>query len=220
MNFLDFYKQYWKSKGPLRAAQDLLVINRNAKSEKVLKTLPVSSPVLDAGCGNGDFTFLLARRGYKGIGIDISSAAIKIARATAPQIPFLVASLEKGLPFGGDEFAAVWCFEVLEHLFDVHGALSELNRLLAKDGLLILTVPYHGLIKNIAIALDGFERHYNPYISHIRFYTRKSLGVCLSRAGFTVLLREGIGRFWPLWMSDFVVAQKTSSPGVAPQIIG
>ncbi len=114
----------------------------------------------------------------------------------------------------------MWCTEVLEHVLDVHAGLAELNRVVVQGGLLVLTVPYHGLAKNLLIALVAFERHYNPYISHIRFYTRKSLCDCLERAGFTAISWGGVGRCWPLWMSHFVIARKTGVPGHTPQIIG
>ena len=130
------------------------------------------------------------------------------------------ASLEEGLPFASEAFAAIWCTEVLEHLFDVHTALTELNRVLMPGGLLVLTVPYHGLIKNLLIALGGFERHFNPYLSHLRFFTRKSLGACLAQGGFLALSWGGVGRYWPLWMSHFVVARKTANPSPAPEIVG
>jgi 2-polyprenyl-6-hydroxyphenyl methylase/3-demethylubiquinone-9 3-methyltransferase len=103
---------------------------------------------------------------------------------------------------------------------DVHGCLAEINRVLKMGGLLILTVPYHGLIKNLGIALLYFERHYNPYISHVRFYTKKSLKACLLRGGFKVVRWEGLGRYWPIWMSVFVIAEKTSLPEPRPEIIG
>ncbi len=191
-----------------------------AKLQKALTELSPGSLVLDAGCGNGEFSLFLVELGYEVTGVDISSAAIAKARMAIPESRFEVASLETGLPFTEGEFAAVWCTEVLEHLFDVHTALTELNRVLMPSGLFVLTTPYHGLIKNLAIALAGFEQHYNPYLSHIRFFTRKSLGVCLTRAGFTAVSWGGVGRRGPLRMSHFVVAHKTSLPEPAPEIIG
>lgn len=43
----------------------------------------ITSPVLDAGCGNGPVTIHLAERGYQVLGIDFSSAAIDQAREKA-----------------------------------------------------------------------------------------------------------------------------------------
>lgn len=133
---------------------------------------------------------------------------------------FLQASLEFGLPFKNNTFSLIYCSEVLEHIFDTHFVLSEFNRILKLNGLFILTVPYHGLIKNIIISFRNYKEHYNPYISHIRFFTLKSLKVCLERSGFKMISYSGLGRCWPIWKSFFVVASKVSLPTGPPKIIG
>jgi 2-polyprenyl-3-methyl-5-hydroxy-6-metoxy-1,4-benzoquinol methylase len=216
MDTTDFYERYWQKE----AGRGFAVPERQAKLHKALQGLPSGSPVLDAGCGKGEFSFYLAQLGYQVTGIDISEVAVEKARQSTPQGHFETASLDTKLPFPAEQFAAVWCTEVLEHLFDVHIALAELNRVLKPNGLLVLTTPYHGLVKNLAIAIAGFDRHYDPYISHIRFFTRRSLQMCLQRAGFQAEAWSGLGRRWPLWMSFFVVARKATLPGPAPEIFG
>ena len=51
------------------------------------------------------------------------------------------------LPFADETFDCILCTEVLEHLHTPHQAISEMNRVLKKDGLLILTtrflIPIH-----------------------------------------------------------------------------
>ena len=220
MSRIKIYERYWSERGGIAENKKELFILSREKLRRALKGLPKGTCVLDAGCGKGDYSIFIRGLGYKVVGFDISPTAINAAREVIPDIRFEIGSLEDELPFKGDEFAAVWCSEVLEHLLDIHGALSEVNRVLIKDGLLVLTVPYHGLMKNLAIALHGFEGHYNPYISHIRFYTKRSLRECLSRAGFSVIRWEGLGRCWPLWMSIFVIAKKTSLPAPKPEILG
>jgi ubiquinone/menaquinone biosynthesis C-methylase UbiE len=190
------------------------------KLKSALDGLPTGVCLLDAGCGEGKFICFLKSMGYQVSGFDISATAINAAKETNPDIEFKIASLEEKIPFPDNKFTGVWCSEVLEHLLDVHGALTEINRVLIEGGLFVLTVPYHGIIKNLAIALHAYEAHYNPYISHIRFYTKRSLRDCLSRAGFSIMRWEGIGRYWPLWMSIFVVARKTGCPKPRPAIIG
>jgi len=176
--------------------------------------------VLDAGCGEGGFVRFLSDLGFRSSGVDLSSVAISRAKAASPHSRLTVASLEEGVPFLTGSFAAVWCTEVLEHLFDIHGALAELNRVLMPGGLLVLTVPYHGLVKNILIAVGGFERHYNPYLSHLRYFTKRSLEACLANGGFEAFDWTGLGRCWPLWKSLFVVARKKALAGSRPEIVG
>ncbi len=216
MNTTDFYERYWLKE----AGRGFAVPDRQRKLREALRNIPAGSRVLDAGCGQGEFSDYLVQLGYQVIGVDISEVAVEKARQNVPQGHFEVTPLGAALPFAAEQFAAIWCTEVLEHLFDVHAALAELNRVLCPNGLLVLTTPYHGLIKNLAIAVAGFEHHYDPSISHIRFFTRQSLGACLQRAGFRVEKWSGFGRRRPLWMSFFVVARKATSPGPAPEIFG
>ena len=193
---------------------------RKVLLRKALADLQAGARILDAGCGSGEFLLFLAGLGYEVTGVDLSPAAISKAKAVVPVARLEAASLEQRLPFASGAFAAIWCTEVLEHLFDVHSALTELNRVLMPGGLLILTVPYHGLVKNQFIALGSFERHFNPYLSHLRFFSRKSLGDCLAHSGFMAISWGVVGRCWPIWMSHFVVARKTALPSPAPEIIG
>jgi 2-polyprenyl-6-hydroxyphenyl methylase/3-demethylubiquinone-9 3-methyltransferase len=215
-----YYERYWRREGGSPAEGTFAFEERKARLRQSLAGIPAGAPVLDAGCGSGQFLLFLSGLGYIVTGVDLSPAAISKARAVVPGVRLEVASLERGLPFASRTFAAVWCTEVLEHLFDIHAALVEMNRVLIPGGLLVLTAPYHGRVKNLLIALGGFERHYNPYLSHIRFFTRKSLGTCIVNGGFTVLSWGGVGRYWPLWMSHFLVARKTAAPSSTPEIIG
>jgi len=215
-----FYERYWERPGGSPAESVFAMEERKVLLRKALADLPAGARILDAGCGSGEFLLFLSGLGYEVTGVDLSPAAVSKARAAVPVARLETASLEQGLPFASGVFAAIWCTEVLEHLFDVHSALTELNRVLMPGGLLVLTVPFHGLVKNLLIALGGFERHFNPYLSHLRFFTRKSLGACLARSGFMALSWVGVGRYWPLWMSHFVVARKTAEPSPPPEIIG
>ena len=208
MNLTEFYERYWQHPES-EPEQGQLVVQRKRMLRVALTNFEPRAQVLDAGCGNGVFTAFLSELGFDAKGIDISGTAIGKARQRYPGIRFEVASLEDGLPFKNEEFDVIWCTEVLEHLFDVEAALAEINRVLRANGKLVLTMPYHGLVKNIAISVLSFDRHYDPGGPHIRFFTRRSLHLCLRRAGFVLERSEGVGRFWPVWMSHFVVARKT-----------
>lgn len=216
----DFYERYWNVRGELSRHHARRIDQCKLKLKRALVDIPIGLPVLDAGCGQGVFSLFMLDLGYKVFGIDISYKAVRDAARTISDGYFGLASLEDGLPFKEGYFAAVWCSEVMEHIFDVYGVLAELNRVLARHGMLVLTTPYHGFLKNLAIALTGFEKHYNPNISHIRFFTRKSLADCLGGAGFEIVKCNGVGRWKPFWMSHFVVSRKISMPLPSPEITG
>ncbi len=96
--------------------------------------------VLDAGCGYGYGTAILAGAGAsRAIGIDISEEAIEAARAHGD------AQFETGdvasLPFDDDSFDLVTCFEAIEHLVRRDEALDELARVLRPSGVLLISTP-------------------------------------------------------------------------------
>lgn len=224
MRAKEFYEAYWQKDGASPEG-DPTTTERRARLQAALQSLkgtgrPEGFQVLDAGCGTGEFVAFLHDLGFQVTGVELSEAAVTKARKRYLDADIRVASLEEPLPFTDAVFDVIWCTEVLEHMFDVHSTLAEFNRVLKKGGTLLLTTPYHGLVKNLAIVLLGFDRHFNPEISHIRFFTQATLARCLKRAGFVPVSWQGIGRSWPLWKSFFVEARKESPAGPRPEIIG
>jgi 2-polyprenyl-3-methyl-5-hydroxy-6-metoxy-1,4-benzoquinol methylase len=141
MKVQQFYERYWQREYGSPADYDPTTSERKQKLKKIFERIPKESFILDAGCGNGEFSSFIAVQGYRSISIDIAEAAVRSAMQTYPRGHFHVASLDQGIPFSDNTFAAAWSSEVLEHLFDVHAVLSELNRVLQPNGLFILTVP-------------------------------------------------------------------------------
>jgi len=165
---------------------------------------------LDLGCGGGQFTTLLQESGYDSMGMDIATNAIKMARRNHPDIPYEILNADGSIPAKDVTYNVVWTTEVIKHVLEVHDFLSEINRVLKPNGLLILTTPYHGRLKNFMITLLKFDRHFDPEGSHIRFFDRKGLDRCLRKAAFAPHLFDGIGRFWKMYRTWFVIAKKLS----------
>lgn len=140
--------------------------------------------VLDLGCGDGAIAAELAGAGARVTGVDVSPVAIERARAAHPQVEFETTASDEQLPFEDAAFDAVVCLNVLEHVADTQHFLSEARRVLVPAGLFGLTVPFHGVLKNVLIALRSFERHHDPLEPVLRFYTRRSLAHLLDEFGF------------------------------------
>ena len=98
--------------------------------------------VLDAGCGTGYGSAELALSARSVAGIDLALEAVAFARAsyTAPGLSFLAASCT-ALPFSNASFDLAVAFEVIEHLEDYRALLTECARVLAPQGLFIVSSP-------------------------------------------------------------------------------
>ena len=102
--------------------------------------------VLDAGCGVGYGTALLAAAGAaEAVGIDVSRESVEAARTGAPDNASFVVGDVHALPFDEGRFGLVVCFEVIEHVEDRDAVLGELARVLAPDGVLALSSPHRGV---------------------------------------------------------------------------
>jgi ubiquinone/menaquinone biosynthesis C-methylase UbiE len=95
-------------------------------------------PVLDAGCGPGRTTALLAERG-PAIGLDLSPGMIEVAQRDHPELDFRIGSMT-ALEFPGESFGGVVTWWSIIHLPRdvVPQALSEFHRVLAPGGVLLM----------------------------------------------------------------------------------
>jgi len=172
--------------------------------------------VLDIGCGNGSLTAAWAKDGWDVTGVDFSESGIAHARASHPNIAFhqMPVGPELVEHFGGGCFDAIVSAEVVEHLYAPRDLARNSFRLLRDGGMLILTTPYHGYVKNLVMAATGtMDRHWTVLWDggHIKFWSWKTIGVLLREAGFTGLEFRGVGRVPYLWKSMVVCANKPKS---------
>jgi SAM-dependent methyltransferase len=97
--------------------------------------------MLDAGCGTGGFLrWALDVGSFSEVaGIDIGADAIDLARERAPEADLRIGSL-RTLPFPDSRFDLVVTNDVLQHVMeeDVQPSLSELHRVLASQGTLLV----------------------------------------------------------------------------------
>jgi len=98
--------------------------------------------VLDAACGEGYGSALLATVAGSVTGVDLSEPAIAHAneRYSADGLRFMVSDC-LAMPFGDDEFDCVVSFETLEHLENHQGLMTEFRRVLKPGGFLLISSP-------------------------------------------------------------------------------
>jgi len=166
--------------------------------------------VLDLGCGLGRTAAAAAAAGARVVAVDVARVAVERARAAHPGLDVRLVPVEGPLPLEDGAFDVVYAGEVIEHVADTAGWLSEARRVLAPGGRLLLTTPSHGRLRSAAIALGAFERHFDPLGDHLRFYTRRSLRSTLQQFGFEdVSVRAAGGR--PLLRATLLASGRKAS---------
>jgi O-antigen biosynthesis protein len=97
--------------------------------------------VLDLASGEGYGTAMLARTAGLTIGIDIDENAVQHAnkKYLAENLRFLSGSITN-IPLT-TQFDIIICFEAIEHIYDQEKLLVEVKRLLAPDGLFVISTP-------------------------------------------------------------------------------
>lgn len=195
----DYYERYWTT-GHGQYSGDLQGYATNLRSwmRAELRDMADDAPVLEVGCGDGSFTRSLAELSSRVTAVDISASQIERNARAHPEIRFLQHDVAQPFPFARETFGAVWCSEVLEHLFDPGFALREMQRVLERGGRLLVTVPYHGAFKDVLIALFKWDEHFAPTNPHIRFFTRKTLTQLAASAGFVEMETTTCGMNKPL----------------------
>ena len=136
---------------------------------------------LDLGCGAGEFSAALAEAGAEVIGADLAEAALERARRRHPGVSFVSVPFDGPLPFEDCSFELVWAGEVIEHVADTAQWMSEVRRVLAPGGRLLVTTPSHGRLR---LAVFGVEAFSEPLGDHLHLYTRRSLQTLLDEFGF------------------------------------
>jgi SAM-dependent methyltransferase len=152
-----------------------------------LRGVASDAPVLAVGCEQAFLAAHLAEYSTDATVLDTSAPQIAQLAPRFPEVAFLPHDLARPLPFPRDTFAAVWCCEFLDRVFDPGAALRELHRILAPGGRLLVTVPDHGAMRNVLIALFRWDHHFAPTNPRIRHFTSRTLAPLARAAGFANL---------------------------------
>ena len=200
----DFDERYWKKK------EILGDYGYKVKLIKKLVPLEEGLEILDFGCGKGNITLdmLSVNPSLSITGVDVSKIAIASARKKMPKHKFYTIADGKKLPFKDNSFDFITALDILMCVYDTELIFKELSRVLKPKGKLLITEPYYGLLKNIVIALIGFERVFNPRGATIRFYTKKSLMNEIKAVGLSPVTFGYYGRFYPFSRGMYCISRK------------
>jgi 2-polyprenyl-3-methyl-5-hydroxy-6-metoxy-1,4-benzoquinol methylase len=161
--------------------------------------------ILDLGCGNGSLSHLISTRGHEVVGVDQSESGIALAQRHFPDCQFLQASIYS---FSHEHFEGtfdvVTSVEVIEHLLYPRELVRVAKKMLKPNGRLMLSTPYHGYIKYLALASSGKMDRHMTFLwdgGHVKFFSPKTLTALLRSEGFPEPSFHFVGRLPFLWKS-------------------
>jgi len=167
--------------------------------------------VFDLGCGTGGAAALLSNDGYAVAGVDPSEDGIAKAKIAYPDLPLELGSAYEDLASQYGTFDAVISLEVVEHVYDPKSFSSTMFDLVKPGGIAVVSTPFHGYWKNLALALTGrMDNHFMPLKDHghIKFWSPDTLQTLLLDTGFQSVEFQYVGRISILAKSMIAIAQK------------
>jgi 2-polyprenyl-3-methyl-5-hydroxy-6-metoxy-1,4-benzoquinol methylase len=167
--------------------------------------------ILDVGCGNGNISLALGSLGFDVLGVDIDPTSIEKARKSNTFSNVRFDLLDANAFDMKDQFDAVVCSEVLEHLIDPSELVQSIYSILKKDGVFVATVPNGWGPREVLITkpmqwlhekkLDrsilkvkkilGYSNHTlqssNPDLTHVQFFKAGIFKKMMEKNGFKPL---------------------------------
>ena len=125
------------------------------------RVMPDSGMVIDIGCGTGANIASLVDR-HECVGIDPSEVAVEHARQRFPEVTFLHGVALEGLGDHVDRADAFLLMDVLEHVEDDRGLLTEVVESLRPGGHILITVPADMRLWSEHDVSHGHYRRYDP----------------------------------------------------------
>ncbi len=154
-----------------------------------------SGKALDLGCGTGNYTLELERRGFDVIGLDASEGMLKIARSKGLNC---IKGNAYSLPFPDETFDLVLSVTMFEFIHGPERVLREIHRVLKPGGEVLIGTM------NGKSSWFLFKRLKSLFVEtayrYARFYTPGELEELLRKVGFINVESAGViffPSFWP-----------------------
>jgi SAM-dependent methyltransferase len=131
--------------------------------------------ILDAGCGTGGAMRYFLPDFGRVTGFDVSALALQLCQARGLKRLARASALQ--VPFRGESFDLVTCFDVIYLLEGAAQAVAELRRVLRPGGHFLLRVA----------AYDWLRGEHDLAVKTVHRYTRPEVGRVLAQSGFEVV---------------------------------
>jgi len=137
----DFWDDHWEIAGNLEerafGKKDTFVsrVTRRYVEDR-------QGPILEGGCGTGQFVASLWKNGYRVVGLDFGQRTIRAVKEKMPGLSLALGDV-RALPFRDRSMLGYWSLGLIEHFWGGYDEVrSEMTRVLCDGGYLFVTFPY------------------------------------------------------------------------------
>jgi 2-polyprenyl-3-methyl-5-hydroxy-6-metoxy-1,4-benzoquinol methylase len=180
----DYYKSWNMQNGerPVVAEMKKGTFRKNLKR---LETFVSSGKILDVGTATGFFLEVARDMGFDPYGVEVSEFSGSIAAKKFGADHIHIGTLETA-PFPPETFSAMAMSDLLEHVTDPIGVLKCSHKLLAPNGVLMITTPD---CSSLSHNLMG-DRWTHYKLEHLFYPSPNSMRLMAKKSGFRVLKCE------------------------------
>lgn len=153
--------------------------------DKFLSLLPQSARILDIGCGPGNFTGYIKKKGFFVEGIDLSKEMLKVARQKVPEGKFQIMDM-RDLKFQDENFDGLLAAYSLIHIpsEEMTKTLRGFYRILKIEGLILIIAQAGEPDRIVDEPLLKGEKIF------VNFFTRNRLAKFLNESGFKIIFQK------------------------------
>jgi SAM-dependent methyltransferase len=143
--------------------------------------------ILDAGCGNGEYSQYLVNSGYR----DLFAVDLFDHLDLADPIDYRKASIDD-LPYDNSTFDIIFCYSVIFYLDSVEKGINELNRVLKRNGFVLITAhTKYSLYTLWRILKRRFQPESVKHLQGVKFHSAAFYKKILNDSGFEVKYVDG-----------------------------
>lgn len=221
-NTPDYWEENWESSQFEESVKFCHVDPLRPLFEKYSKE---GSLMLEGGCGTGNYLAYYNYRGRRVVGLDFAQKTLKTLHKRQSDLDLCAGDVSR-LPFADETFDLYYSGGVVEHFEGgAEKSLEEARRVLKKDGVLLISVPYYSPLRRILtpIKKDEWRKIENPEVDKKEVFTdkkffqyayrTKEFEKMLNQANLKVIEKQGYSILWGLYELPFLDSNETSESG-------
>ena len=209
----DFWEENWEKEN---FEESVKFCKLNSLRPLFEKYSEPGSLMLEGGCGVGNYVTYYSAKGWRVFGIDFAQQSLKNLHKRQEQVCVSGGDVAK-LPFADETFDIYYSGGVVEHFEGgAEMALREARRVLKKDGILLISVPYQSPLRRVLMPfkkdewrrVEGAKVDNGQAVSGKNFfqyaYKTPEFEKMLTDAGLKVIEKQGCGVLWGLYDIPFL----------------